>query len=100
ARSVIPDHTLHGELQKLTRLGSKPLGAVLFANKHINRGAIEIGRVSRGHQLHRTALMFSPEKPRQVWGRRSLFYITRHPLLVNEFFLPQIQPKSFTRHAS
>jgi len=90
ARTVIPQKTLRGELQKLTHLGTQPLGAILFANKHIQRGNIEIARISSKHKIHQTALMFSKNKSDQIWGRRSLFRIANNPLLVSEIFLPDI----------
>jgi len=73
ARTVIPQNTLRGELQKLTHLGTQPLGAILFANKHIQRGEIEIAKISSKHKVHQTALMFSQNKSSSIWGRRSLF---------------------------
>ena len=90
ARTVIPKNTLHGELQKLTHLGTQPLGAILFANKHIRRGNIEIAKISHTHKLHKTALTFSQTKSDNIWGRRSLFHIANKPLIVSEIFLPDI----------
>ena len=90
ARTVIPQKTLRGELQKLTHLGTQPLGAILFANKHIQRGNIEIAKISSKHKIHQTALMFSQNKSDQIWGRRSLFKIANNPLMVSEIFLPNI----------
>ncbi|MDH5765453.1 MAG: chorismate lyase, partial [Gammaproteobacteria bacterium] len=37
ARSVIPMTSLTGSLKRLSKLGNKPLGAVLFSNKSIVR---------------------------------------------------------------
>ena len=90
ARTVVPDATLHGELQKLTHLGTQPLGAILFANKHIRRGTIEIAKITNQHKLHKTALMFSQQKSDAIWGRRSLFRIADKPLMVSEIFLPDL----------
>ncbi len=93
ARTVIPKQTLQGELQKLTQLGTRPLGAILFANKHIQRGALALAKIPAKHSLHKRALLYSPKASTQIWGRRSLFYIANKPLIVSEIFLPNIHPK-------
>ena len=90
ARTVIPENTLHGELQKLTHLGTQPLGAILFANKHILRGDIETTKISGKNKLHTAALTYSKNKTDNIWGRRSLFHIGDKPLIVSEIFLPNI----------
>ena len=93
ARTVIPQETLKGELQKLTQLGTQPLGAILFNNKLIHRSDIELTKIKTTHKTHQAALTHSPPSTEQVWGRRSLFHIANKPLIVNEIFLPAIQTK-------
>lgn len=94
ARTIIPRATLHGELQKLTNLGTQPLGAVLFANKHINRGSIEIAKLTKKHTMFDVATTQITERTRaqseEIWGRRSVFKIGSKPLLVSEIFLPDL----------
>jgi len=91
ARTIIPPATLHGELQKLTNLGSQPLGAVLFANKHIKRLPIQISKISPFQDIFTTATSRSLYKKKQeIWGRRSVFKISNSPLLVSEIFLPEL----------
>lgn len=98
ARTIIPGSTLHGELQKLTNLGSQPLGAVLFANKHISRDTIQIAKLTRTHTIFSTAIMHNPlvvtsaptSAVKNIWGRRSVFRVAGKPLLVSEFFLPDL----------
>jgi len=95
ARTVIPQSTLHGELQKLTNLGTQPLGAVLFANRHIMRSDIEIAKITRRHNLYNVAVEKSNtdkfnKLSREIWGRRSVFTIGSKPLLVSEIFLPDL----------
>jgi chorismate--pyruvate lyase len=81
ARSILPNSSLEHSLRYLKRIGSKPLGAVLFSDPHLRRGEIEIARLQPG-QL--------PIAVNQsVWGRRSVFYLHRQPLLVSEIFLPE-----------
>ncbi len=91
ARTVIPLATLHGELQKLTQLGSRPLGAVLFANPAIRRGKMEVAHFKSWHYMYNIAAREPQTEP--LWGRRSLFYMNNKPLLVNELFLEKLPAK-------
>lgn len=86
ARSVIPLAVLHGRYGFLRRLGTKPLGALLFRDAGIRRGAIEVTRRAPPRFLS-TVVEDGP-----AWVRRSLFYLDRQPLLVAEMFLPGFSP--------
>jgi chorismate lyase len=90
ARTVIPPHTLKGKQRRLTRLGKKPLGAVLFADKSMQRTEMEIACISPGQNLYRMATHHLARVDQPIWGRRSVFYLSKHPLLVSEIFLPEI----------
>lgn len=90
ARSVIPFATLHGAGRKLGNLGTRPLGAVLFADRRVRRTAVDFARVAPGHLIHRHALSELDDEDRAIWGRRSLFEIAGAPLLVSEWFLPEL----------
>lgn len=87
ARTVIPRTTLTGPRRHLTRLRSRPLGAVLFADPTMKRGPVEIARFAPGDRLYPRAATCDA---RVVWGRRSVFTLAGHPLLVSEIFLPDI----------
>lgn len=87
ARTVIPLPSLQGGLRRLTRLGTRPLGAVLFADPRMQRGPIEVARVQPRHTLYRMA---GPSGGGTLWGRRSVFVLRGCPLLVSEFFLPKL----------
>ncbi len=89
ARTVIPAATLHGGQRRLARLGTRPLGAMLFADRSVRRSAMEIAAIAPGSPLHRTAL--GGRRRTQIWGRRSLFFFGARPLLVSEIFLPALQ---------
>ncbi len=86
ARSVVPLAVLHGRYGFLRRLGTQPLGALLFRDAGIRRGAIEVTR--------RAPPRFLPAvvEDGPAWVRRSLFYLDRQPLLVAEMFLPGFRP--------
>ncbi len=86
ARTLIPLKTLHGPQGRLLHLGSRPLGAVLFADPRMRRGPVEVARLGPGSRLHRAAATGTDELG-TIWGRRSLFQLGGSPLLVAEFFL-------------
>ena len=97
ARSLIPASSLRGSARRLAHLGEKPLGAVLFADRNVHRGATQIARILPRHPLFASATGHLVRKPKELWGRRTLFYIADKPLLVNEIFLPAI-PDFSTPH--
>lgn len=90
ARTLIPAITLRGRGLRLTRLGTKPLGEVLFTDPRVRRGPVEIARIAAGQRLHQRAFAGFVEPPAAIWGRRSVFWIDDRPLLVCEFFLPDL----------
>jgi chorismate lyase len=83
ARSIIPLATLRGKERQLANLGEKPLGAFLFQHRKMTRGPLELAPF---HGI------FSADN-RMGWGRRSVFYLNKRPLLVSEFFLPDLLNK-------
>ena len=72
ARSVIPLTTLSGEERQLRTLGSKPLGAFLFASRSMKREQLEISRFN--------------DHDGASFARRSVFKLHGKPLLVVEHF--------------
>lgn len=85
ARTVIPYSSLRGSLRRLLSLGTKPLGAVLFADPKMRRSPMEIVRIGRGEGLYRRAVGRGHDDA--IWGRRSVFFLEGSPLLVSEIFL-------------
>jgi chorismate lyase len=89
ARSIIPVKTLTGRLRSLRKLDNRPLGALLFNDRSMQRGDIEIACMN-------TATHLQPSLPKNiegtVWGRRSVFTLDQKPLLVSEMFLPGFKP--------
>lgn len=90
ARTVIPVTTLRGRQRRLAHLGNRPLGAVLFADPHMQRGPVQVARIPRGSALFAAAVQGLQRRPEEVWGRRSVFRLGGKPLLVSEFFLPAV----------
>ena len=87
ARTVIPMTSLRGALQGLVKLGNRPLGAVLFADKSMQRSEIEFTVVNHQHPCYSWTGF---KGKRDIWGRRSVFRLSNKPLLVSEFFLPDL----------
>ncbi|HNU65207.1 MAG TPA: chorismate lyase [Thiobacillaceae bacterium] len=90
AHSVIPSGGLRGPWKQLTDLGSRPLGAALFADPRIHRHPLEFKRVDREHPLHAKAGVHLGQPPANLWARRSLFTLEDQPILVTEVFLPEV----------
>lgn len=84
ARSVLPITSLCGELRHLRKQGTRPLGAFLFNQPHLQRSPLAIARIGDQHAYVPTQL----SQGKDLWGRRSIFYLKGKPLLVSEVFLP------------
>ena len=87
ARTIIPRATLQGKHRRLARLGNRSLGAVLFADKTLQRSAPWLAVIGKQHAIFAAATARTINKPKTLWGRRSLFYLSGKPLLLNELFL-------------
>jgi len=92
ARTVIPVRSLCGPQRRLLHLGSKPLGAALFADPHVRRGAVEVARIGPDEDLFARALGTAAYSE-AIWGRRSVFQSMGKSLLVSEIFLPALFDK-------
>jgi chorismate lyase len=90
ARSLIPAVSLRGAARRLSMLGDRPLGELLFSEPGMRRGLIQVARLLPRNRLFEAATGRMKPAPGEVWGRRTLFYMADQPLLVNEIFLPDI----------
>jgi chorismate--pyruvate lyase len=90
AHSVIDARDLRGAWRRLSRMGSQPLGAALFADPRIRRYPLRQKKLGRRHELHQRASAGLPAMPATLWARRSLFALHKSPILVSEVFLPGI----------
>jgi len=90
ARTLIPMCSLRGPAFCLSRLGQRPLGAVLFSDPTTRRIRVEVARITQGHRLFGPATDHLEHKPAEIYGRRTLFEYRRNLILVNELFLPAI----------
>ena len=90
AHSVLPRNSLRGTWSGLGRLGSKPLGATLFANPRVRRTPLSYKKLSPHHRLYQHATAHLTLKPTHLWARRSIFSLNCAKILVTEIFLPQL----------
>lgn len=90
ARTVIPRTTLTGRERRLAHLGSRSLGAVLFADPTLERAETELTRLAPGDALYADIAGALDRAPAELWGRRTRFALSGKPLLVSEVFLPAI----------
>jgi chorismate--pyruvate lyase len=88
ARTIIPARTVRGRMRRLTHLGTRPLGEVLFNDPAVLRQELEIAKILPTHTLYKMALAHAHEHTQPIWGRRSIFTYHKRPLLVSEIFLP------------
>lgn len=93
ARSVLPHITLTGKRRQLGKLGTRPLGEILFSDQNIQRDALEIANIKLGQRMFNQATQCLDKSPESIWARRSVFHWHKKPLLVNEVFLPDILNK-------
>lgn len=90
AHSVAARRALKGPWRLLLTLGSRPLGAALFADPRVARQPLHFRQIRRGHALYRRACGLLDVAPACLWARRSLFVFRGSRLLVTEVFLPAI----------
>ena len=90
AHSVLPRACLRGLWNGLGRLGSKPLGSMLFANPKVKRTPLSYKKLTSNHMLYEHATRHLSQKPRYLWARRSIFSLNCASIMVTEVFLPQL----------
>lgn len=73
AHTLVPKHSLFSPLKEVLELNTRPLGEYLFSHPDLVRTGMEISPYRSG-----------------IWGRRSLFFLFNKPIMVAEFFLPQL----------
>lgn len=88
ARTVIPEHTIKTAHGNFSRLGSRPLGEVLFADPKLERVDMEVARVEPG--LWASACLGLADIRERVWGRRTVYALGDKDMLVAEFFCREL----------
>jgi chorismate lyase len=90
ARSVLPRRSLRGKWHQLGQLGTRPLGAALFANPSVIRTPLVFRKLLPRHASYRRAIAAMSCRPSCLWARRSVFMLHHSPILVTEIFLPGV----------
>lgn len=90
AHTVLDPDDLCGTWRSVAKLGTRPLGAALFADPRVERHPLRARRIGSHHELHRRLQEHVAVSNAPLWARRSLFRLHDSPILVTEVFLPEI----------
>ncbi|HSD36428.1 MAG TPA: chorismate lyase [Rhodocyclaceae bacterium] len=99
ARSLLRRESLRGAWVMFGGIGTRPLGAALFADPLIRRGPLSVRRFDQRDARHghvrrqlgqHDPLYAGVEIGEALWARRSCFVRRGQPLIVCEVFLPAI----------
>ncbi len=88
ARTVLPAATIKIAQRNLSHLGTRPLGEVIFSYPDLALTQRDFSLATAAQWSTAVRLRFLGEQA--VFGRRTLYGIHRQPLLVAEFFLPEM----------
>ncbi|WP_374400795.1 chorismate lyase [Niveibacterium sp.] len=87
---VLPQH-LRGAWHLVAGLGTRPLGAVLFADQSVRRGPLRLKLLDpRDRRWQRAVAASGIASSEALWARRSVFKRAGRPILVTEVFLPTL----------
>lgn len=86
ARTIMPQATIEIAQRKLSHLGSRPLGEVIFAYRDLELRQRQFSRIEPAIWAKQQQANNRIETA--TWGRRTVYAIHNQPLLVAEFFLP------------
>jgi chorismate--pyruvate lyase len=91
ARSLLSRGDLRGAWRMFAGIGSRPLGAALFADPLVHRAPLNVHRMDRRDtRYRRVAGCVGLDGNTALWARRSCFMRRGCPLIVCEVFLPAI----------
>ena len=88
ARTIIPETTIKAVNNKLAHLGNRPLGEIIFSYPKLERVAMDVCLVKP--QTWTDTALSEANIQHALWGRRTVYGIAHHQMLVSEFFLPAI----------
>ncbi|QZA78478.1 chorismate lyase [Deefgea tanakiae] len=101
AHSITMRSSLRGGFHLFGRSGSRPLGALLFADPTIRRSHLSWCKLNRRHPLWQKAVAAAGPQAATLWARRSVFFSGNDQLLVTEVFLTDVfTPSILTPAAS
>jgi chorismate--pyruvate lyase len=87
AHSVVPCPGLRGGWNRITRLGTRPLGEALFNDPRVRRKTLSYHKLDARDPLYRAVSRALVVDTRTLWARRSVFCLNGRPLMVSEVFL-------------
>lgn len=90
AHSIVSRRDLMGVWHAVAGLGTRPLAAVLFADRRVRRTPFEFACVEASHPLGLRARQILGRDFPSLRARRSRFSLHGHPLMVTEVFLPEL----------
>lgn len=88
ARTIIPQETIKVAHRNLAHLGTRPLGEVIFSYPDLERIAMDLVLIAPSHWSNQALKLANIQD--LTWGRRTVYAIQQRPMLVSEFFLPEI----------
>lgn len=88
ARTIIPEETIKVAHRNLSHLGTRPLGEVIFSYPDLERVTMDLALIMPTVWTEQTQHNANITQP--IWGRRTVYAIQKRPMLVSEFFLPEI----------
>lgn len=88
ARTILPEPTIKIAHRNLSHLGTRPLGEVIFAYPDLERRQRQFSRAETS--VWSSGLQADVGVAQTIWGRRTVYAIAGQPLLVAEFFLPNM----------
>jgi len=88
ARTIIPEETIKVAHRNLSHLGTRPLGEVIFSYPDLERMSMDLALIPAGSWTPQTLQKANINQ--SIWGRRTVYAIHKRPMLVSEFFLPEI----------
>ena len=90
ARTIIPRATLMVTHGNLAKLGTRPLGEILFSSRSLERQWLGVSHLLPDNwKLSQSPVLV--DQP--LWGRLTRYSIKKQPMLVSEFFLPSLVEK-------
>lgn len=88
ARTIIPEETIKVAHRNLSHLGTRPLGEVIFSYPDLDRITMDLTFIEPARWTSQAQCSGNIDQP--IWGRRTVYAIQQRPMLVSEFFLPEI----------
>ncbi len=88
AQTLMPLANVPESVVKLTTLGEKPLGEMIFNEPGMTRSLIEVTQFDLQSSVAMLAAEVDKKPTHPLWARRSCFTVDGYSLLVAEVYLP------------